>query len=109
MHPLNALCKQVLDVPRATSDSAVDQILPSIQSIVKKMLGIVIADDQPLMEAGLDSLGAVDLRTAIGEAFRLELPATVMFDHPSITALAQYISMQLGSTTLMPGKTREKT
>lgn len=49
---------------------------------------------QPLMEAGLDSLGAVELRTSLEAAFSMELPATVTFDYPSISALAKYIAGQ---------------
>lgn len=48
--------------------------------------------DQPLMEVGLDSLGAVELRNSIQARFGLELPATVTFDYPTATAMASYIS-----------------
>ena len=54
-----------------------------------------VAPDQPLMEAGLDSLGAVELRNALGARFGIEMPATLTFDHPSITALAAYVSASL--------------
>lgn len=47
------------------------------------------------MEAGLDSLGAVELRSALGARFGIEMPATLTFDHPSITALAAYVSANL--------------
>ena len=43
------------------------------------------------MEAGLDSLGAVELRNALGERFSVQLAATATFDHPSISALAAHI------------------
>ena len=70
-----------------------------IRSIVQTTLGAAVPDDQPLMEAGLDSLGAVDLRNAIGEAFHLQLPATAIFDYPTITAMSQYICSQMASGT----------
>ena len=48
--------------------------------------------DSPLMEAGLDSLGAVELRNTLSSRFAIELPATATLDYPSIAALAQYIA-----------------
>ena len=50
---------------------------------------------QPLMEAGLDSLGAVDLRSSLSAAFSLELPATVIFDYPTAAELARWLQSQL--------------
>jgi hypothetical protein len=47
---------------------------------------------QPLMEAGLDSIGAVELRNAITSRFGVELPATATFDYPSAGQLAGFIS-----------------
>ncbi len=48
------------------------------------------------MQAGLDSLGAVELRDAIERGFGVSLPATAVFDHPTVSQLAAFIShMQL--------------
>jgi len=47
---------------------------------------------QPLMEAGLDSLGAVELRNALTTKFGIELPATVTLDFPTINALAEHMA-----------------
>ena len=43
------------------------------------------------MEAGLDSLGGVELRNSLSSAFGTELPATLTLDYPSIGALAAYL------------------
>ena len=47
------------------------------------------------MEAGLDSLGTVELRNALNARFALDMPATLVFDHPTIASLAQHVAREL--------------
>lgn len=47
-------------------------------------MGAEVAPDVPLMSAGLDSLGAVELRNAISARLSISLPATFTFDHPTL-------------------------
>ena len=54
-------------------------------------------------QAGLDSLGAVELRRAMGLQFSMQLPATVAFDYPTPAALADCILSRLpASLTAAP-------
>jgi hypothetical protein len=45
----------------------------------------------PLNEQGLDSLLAVEMRNAIARALGRSLPASLLFDHPSVNALARHL------------------
>jgi acyl carrier protein len=65
--------------------------LAVVQRVVRDVMGTAPADDQPLMEAGLDSLGAADVRAKLSAAFGVTLPGTAVFDHPSVSALAKLI------------------
>jgi Phosphopantetheine attachment site len=56
------------------------------------LLGFSVPKDQPLMEAGLDSVSSVELRNSVASKFGVELPATVTFDHPSVQALAAFVA-----------------
>jgi hypothetical protein len=47
------------------------------------------------MDAGLDSLGAVELRSSLESKLAVQLPATVVFDYPSITDLTRYVTSLL--------------
>lgn len=62
-----------------------------LQKMVEKLLNVDVKLDQPLMEAGMDSLAAVELRTALVNEFGLDLPATITFDFPTVHALASFI------------------
>jgi len=59
-------------------------VLPNVIACVLEILGTEVALDTPLMAAGIDSLGATDLQRALGESLSADLPATLLFDHPSI-------------------------
>ena len=47
--------------------------------------------DRPLSEIGLDSLGAVELRSRLADVTGLELPPSLLFDQPTPTRLARYL------------------
>ena len=49
-------------------------------------MGAEVAPNVPLMSAGLDSLGAVELRNGITAKFGISMPATVAFDYPTLQA-----------------------
>jgi myxalamid-type polyketide synthase MxaB len=47
---------------------------------------------QPLFDLGLDSILAIELRNTLEQRFGLKLPATLLFVHPTIEALASHIA-----------------
>ncbi len=51
-----------------------------VQAVVRSVLGAEVAPDAPLMSAGLDSLGAVELKSGLEGALSLALPGTLVFD-----------------------------
>ena len=63
-----------------------------VHDLVRSVLGAEVGAHDPLMAAGLDSLGATELRNALRRTTGLALPATVVFDHPTVAALAAHLA-----------------
>lgn len=65
----------------------------------RKVLGltpsVALDPQQPLNALGLDSLMAIELRNALGLALERTLPATLLFDHPTIASLAGYLAQEV--------------
>ena len=62
-----------------------------LQKIAAIILGMDVSPQQPLMEAGLDSLAATEMHNAISKTFvEHEVPATFVYDYPTIDAMVQY-------------------
>ena len=47
---------------------------------------------EPLRQMGLDSLMAVELRNLLAKAVERSMPATITFDHPSVSALTEFLA-----------------
>jgi acyl carrier protein len=61
-----------------------------------------IDTEQPLKDMGLDSLLAVELRQKMEALSGLRLPPAVVFDHPSVRALAKMLLEELTDTLDVP-------
>ncbi len=48
---------------------------------------------RPLQEYGLDSLGSLELRNRLSRLAGAALPATLLFNHPSIAAIAEHLAV----------------
>ena len=67
--------------------------LDAVLEMVRRTAGNAIDADAPLMEAGVDSLGAVELRNSLQRAVGdgMVLSSTLMFDHPTARRVAAYL------------------
>ena len=44
-----------------------------------------------IIQAGVDSLAAVELRNSLSTMFAISLPATLIFDYPTIAAISSFV------------------
>jgi acyl carrier protein len=75
----------LLDLVCSTTASVLSASLESVER------------ERPLQELGLDSLMAVELRNLLGTGLglRRSLPATLVFDYPSVSDLADYLAREV--------------
>lgn len=57
-----------------------------------------IRTDRPLTEYGLDSMAALMVAGELEDRYRIELPATLLWDHPSIDGLAACLQQLVGES-----------
>ena len=86
-------------------------VIDQIRRDAARVLGLgdldLLLNNKPLNELGLDSLMAVDLRNSLGTTLGRNLPATLLFDYPTVNALAGYLSRTvLGLQEAPAGPTR---
>jgi aryl carrier-like protein len=76
---------------------SLSDIKESVKQAALDMIGAdSLASDDALMDAGLDSLGAVEFATMLQKAYAgITLPGTLMFDHPSVSSIAGLMDSEL--------------
>ncbi|MFP5387684.1 MAG: phosphopantetheine-binding protein, partial [Thermoleophilia bacterium] len=57
-----------------------------------------VLPERTFKEAGLDSLGGVELRNRLAAAIGAKLPATAIFDHPTPHALAEFVAARFAAS-----------
>jgi NADPH:quinone reductase-like Zn-dependent oxidoreductase/acyl carrier protein len=76
-----------------------DVLLRLLEERVQATLGLVAAQevdpDQPLQELGLDSLLSIELRNVLSSCLNRSLPATLLFNYPTLNALAGFILREI--------------
>ncbi|MDC0773158.1 type I polyketide synthase [Streptomyces sp. HD] len=79
------------------------RVLSLVREEAAHALGLRSAEsvrpDQPLRDLGMDSVTAVDLRNRISARIGTKLPATLLFDHPTPTRLADHLLTGALATT----------
>jgi acyl carrier protein len=81
----------------ATAAAAADAAAAGlVRSALAEVLGADVAgqvsEEEPLMSAGLTSTSAVQLTGALEAALGQALPATLVFDYPSVRDMAEYLA-----------------
>ncbi|MEU5660989.1 SDR family NAD(P)-dependent oxidoreductase [Streptomyces sp. NPDC047737] len=83
----------------ADAEERRQELIALVRSQVAKVLGHERSDavdvNRGFMDAGIDSLMALELRNGIGVLLGRRLPATFVFDYPSVSAVVGYMLEEL--------------
>nr|WP_245672408.1 type I polyketide synthase [Nocardia anaemiae] len=77
-------------------------LLDLVRSVAAEILGHTsmeaVEPRQAFQQLGFDSLGAIEFRNKLNATTGLQLPATLVFDHPNSQIVAEFIDSQLTGT-----------
>ncbi|ONK10089.1 Beta-ketoacyl-acyl-carrier-protein synthase I [Streptomyces sp. MP131-18] len=102
---------EAADLRRKLERAGESERLAILTELVREQAAIVLGHtdltrvdaDQPFRDAGFDSLTAVELRNHLGAATGIRLPATMVFDFPRPSELAEHLLSEIAPQENAPG------
>jgi len=101
------LRQRLVDAPPAERKPLLQQ---SLHTLIGKIVGLPathpIDPRQGLMTLGMDSLMAVELRNRLAEQWEQPLPATLLFDYPTVEALIGHLLQTMATPAASVNRTK---
>ncbi|QTA87823.1 Putative phthiocerol synthesis polyketide synthase [Desulfonema magnum] len=97
-HPFRKSGKETVlrqQLGQALSEERYEILKKHVKSEIKRIVGIVPADDQGFFDLGLNSLTSIQLRNRLSMALDISLPATITLEYPTVARLADYLAGML--------------
>ncbi|MDP5336970.1 MAG: SDR family NAD(P)-dependent oxidoreductase [Nodularia sp. (in: cyanobacteria)] len=96
-HQQSSTISQQLEqaLPQQRENLLVEHLTNEIKQVLGLPASHVLKLRQGLFDMGMDSLMAVELKNRLQKNFKKVLPATLLFDYPSVEALTAYISQEV--------------
>jgi acyl carrier protein len=89
------LADRLANSPEAEWDAIVLRLVTDhVASVLGHASSEAVDPRRPFKEAGFDSLTALELRNRLGQASGLKLPSTLVFDHPTPAAVAEFLRLK---------------
>ena len=74
-----------------------DALLKELTDIASEVIGTTVSADAPLMDAGLDSIGGTEVLTQMSKHLDMDLPQTLLFDHPTLESVVDSLRLDYNS------------
>ena len=95
--PLSEFASALASLPLQERQARVQEMVLEIVRNVGAKGGSGVGVDEPLMEAGIDSLGSAELSNKLHDLTSMTMSPTLIFEHPTSRGIAAHV---LGSLSL---------
>ena len=94
----------ITPIKSKTIVSEPQDILSTVVEVLKALVNSEIRFDVPLMDLGVDSLGATELSTQLTAKIGVQLSPTLIYSYPTVTSIVNHISSLLSDHDKLSGE-----